>query len=562
MRTDRFDAVGGFDSSFVTTVSDAKMVGRMRLVLAVSVWLAVFIAPSGLSSVSGFTWLVFLGYFFHSAAVYICSLLDKPISQSKLIHRLDVLWFALIVIFTGGADSLFFPSFFFAILISSFRWGLEEGVRVTIASAVLYAASGLVLGAQSDLPQLLLRTIFLLALGFMSAHWGESKLLLLRQLALLRDVSRLSNPRFGVDHTVTRLLEQACLFFKAHSCILVMRDTESGVYSLRTVNEDNIAQSVNSNPINAEAALPLLALSADHIVAYTRQFWGIVPPLFREHLVYSSVERKWVKYDKKSSESVADILGARSFISAPLSSRKRQGRIYVISEKINFTKADALFLSHIIAQAFPVIENIELLDNMASDAALHERKKLSLDLHDTAIQPYIGLKLGLNALRNKACADNPLITDIDKLLFMATKVIDDLRHYAVTVKNGLQQAESIFLVVLRQQAAQVREFYGIEITINMEGDLKTSDRLITEVLQLIHEGLINICKHTVAQRGVVNVQCINGWLKIHIENENTDMEPIDFMPRSISERAAELGGMANVKQVPGVNTVVYVEIPI
>ena len=113
------------DSSLATNTADAQMVSRMRMVLAVSVLLAVFIDASGLSALSGYTWLVFFGYLIHSIVINIYSQLDKPFIQSVLIHRLDVIWFALIVIFTGGVNSFFFIFFFFAILTSSFRWGFE-----------------------------------------------------------------------------------------------------------------------------------------------------------------------------------------------------------------------------------------------------------------------------------------------------------------------------------------------------------------------------------------------------------------------------------------------------
>lgn len=551
-----------FDSILATNAGDAKMVSRMRLVLAISVLLAVYIEPTGLSSSNGFTWLVFSGYLVHSFVIYVYSVLEKPLSQTMLIHRLDVLWFALIVMFTGGVDSFFFLFFFFAILTSSFRWGLVEGARVTVASAVLFTVCGLWLESQSDFPRLLLRSTFLLTIGYMSVYWGESKVRLMRQLALLRDVSRLSNPRFGVDHTITRVLEQTRQFFKASSCILVLSDKNDGTYYLRTIKEDGTNQAVNADQISAEAALPLLALSQTQTIAYTRPLWPALSSLFGKSLAYDNAEHQWVKHDKQSSEAITELLDAHSFISVPLSLRKGQGRLYVVAQKSELSKADALFLSHITAQAFPVIENIELLDKMASEAAFQERQKISLDIHDTAIQPYIGLKLGLSAVRNKASADNPLIEDIDKLEAMTVKVIDDLRHYVVNFKNGPGQTEPIFLKVLHLQAAQVKDFYGIDITVCMDKELKVSDRLATEVLQFVREGLSNICKHTMAQRGLVNVQCINGWLKIHIENEHKGTKSIDFLPRSISERAAGLGGSVKVNQMPEGNTVVYVEIPV
>lgn len=556
------DKKSEFDSGLATNVADAQMVGRMRVVLAVSVLLAVFVDPSGLSSVNGFTWLVFFAYLFHSIVIYVYSLSEKPFFQGILIHRLDVLWFALIVVFTGGVDSFFFLFFFFAIITSSFRWGFNEGARVTIASAILFAACGLALETPSDFSRLLLRTTFLLTIGYMSVYWGESKVRLMCQLALLRDVSRLSNPRFGVDHTITGVLEQTRLFFKASSCILVMRDKESGAYSLRTIKGGHATSSISADPVSAEAASPLMAVSQDHIIAYARPLWPFMASSFQESLAYDCAAHQWKRLEGKSSENLAELLDVRSFISAPLSLRRRQGRIYVLSSKASFNKADALFLSHIVTQAFPVIESIELLDRMASEAALQERHKIALDIHDTAIQPYIGLKLGLGAIKNKASADNPLVEDIDKLTLMAEKVISDLRRFAVNFKNGVAQADPILRVVLNQQAAQIREFYGVDIGITLTGDPKLSDRLATEVVQLVREGLSNICKHTHAQRGFVNIHCSNESLKIQIENEHKGPQPIAFTPRSMSERAAGLGGKLHVNQGPGGSTVVNVEIPV
>jgi signal transduction histidine kinase len=96
----------------------------------------------------------------------------------------------------------------------------------------------------------------------------------------------------------------------------------------------------------------------------------------------------------------------------------------------------------------------------------------------------------------------------------------------------------------------------------MEGELNVSDRLTAEVLQVVREGLSNICKHTDAQRGLVKLQCADGWLKIQIENEGIGTQSIDFMPRSITERASALGGTAQVKQGVGGGTAVLIEIPV
>ena len=547
-----------------TNAADTQTVNMMRVVLAVSVLLAVFVDSLSLNALNGFTQLIFFGFLIHSIVICVYSQFNRLFSQNKLIHRVDVLWFSLMVICTGRVNSFFFLLFFFAILTSSFRWGFEEGIKVTIASVILFVAPTLMFDTQNDFSVLLLRTTFLLAIGYISVYWGESKVRLIHQLAVLREVSRLSNPRFGVDHTITNVLEQTRNFFKAESCILVMRDKESGTYSLRTVKNGGRTPSFSAEQVSAEATLPLMAFSQEHIIAYTCPLRPISLSFFKVSLAYDCNTDRWKKQQRTLSRNLAEFLEAFSFISAPLSLKLQQGRIYIASSNRSFSKADALFLNHITAQAFPVVENVELLDKMASEAAVQERHKISLDIHDITIQPYIGLKLGLGALKNKASADNPLIEDINSLILMTERVISDLRRFAVNFRNDVVKPQSMFLVTLNQQTEQIRDFYGIEISLSITGELKVNDRLATEVLQLIREGLSNICKHTLAQEGFVKIQCSNNSLRIQIENENNceAICPIVFTPRSMSERTDMLGGKLNVDYGRGRSTVVNIEIPI
>lgn len=542
-------------------IADISMVGRMRLVLATSALLTVYINSKSVGGMAGLIWLIFCTYLFHSIVLYILSRLDRPFLQSKLIHWLDVVWYALIVLVSGNSNSIFFLFFFFAILTSSFRWGFEEGARITLASAVLFVLTSLLANERPEMSQLMLHATFLLTLGYMIAHWGESEIAQKRRLALLSDVNRLSNPRFGVDQTIATVLEKTRTFFKAGSCILVMQDIESSSWSLRTAMKDNARRSIKAEQISAEAAAPLMDFPQDQVVVYNRSLWPARSPA-GTCMTYANAQSGWVRSSRESDASLAELLEARSFITASLSLRKGEGRIYVVSSSHGFRKSDALFLNHITAQTFPVIENIELLDRLASEAAARERKKIARDLHDTAIQPYIGLRHGLSAVRNKAAADNPLIEDLDKLAEMAAQVVGDLRRFAGTFRNGTCPDEPVFLIALRRQAAQVREFYGIDITVCTESALHISDRLAAEIFQVVNEGMSNIRKHTSARRGFIRLKHEKGWLNIRIENECADAQAVEFIPKSIAERAAALGGMARVTQGSGDKTVVHVDIPV
>ncbi|MCY1512081.1 hypothetical protein D9M68_465290 [compost metagenome] len=115
---------------------------------------------------------------------------------------------------------------------------------------------------------------------------------------------------------------------------------------------------------------------------------------------------------------------------------------------------------------------------------------------------------------------------------------------------------------LYSQAARIQGLYGIEISVNVEGHVRLDDRMTAEVLQMVGEGLNNICKHTQARRGSVRIGCRNGCLHLRIENEGDEENFAPFRPRSLSDRAAALGGRAQVSRCRGGGTEVLIEIPI
>ncbi|HEX7865369.1 MAG TPA: histidine kinase [Variovorax sp.] len=547
-----------------SVAADALMVARMRLVLSVSALLAVAV-DAGDDQLRLPVLLAFSGYILHSLLVYACTRMGRPYFQGKAIHWSDVLWFTLIIFVTDGVQSLFFLFYFFAILTSSFRWGFEEGARVTVASVASFAACGLATSVGSDSPQLLMRTTFLLALGHMIVHWGGSKLGLQRRLELLGDVSQLSNPRFGAGRTIARTMEKTLAFFRASHCILLTRDTSTGEWILRTLRKNDACEHVSVETIGRIAESPLMALVPDRTLLCNNLPWPLSQLCAQSH-VFDAGAGGWRIEDEEGAQrcaAVAALLEARAFISAPLPMRLGEGRVFVSSRDGLFNKSDALFLAHLMEQIFPVIETIEVLDRMASEAASAERLKFALDLHDTAVQPYIGLRMGLCALRKKATADNPLHEDIDKLASVADGVIADLRRYAGTVRHGANTpCSGLVLPQLHQQAERIKGLYGIEIAVSVDGPVQLDDRITAEVLQMVGEGLNNICKHTHAQHGSVRLGCKNGRLQLRIENEACEESFTKFRPRSITERAAALGGQAQVRQCASGGTAVLVEIPI
>ena len=548
-----------FSVQLTSDTADAAMVCGIRLLLAVFAVLICVFNPGGDSRLSGVATVVCGAYALHSAALFAVMLIRLSSMPGKAIYWYDVAWFGLIVYYSGSSNGYVFLLFFFAILAASFQFGFREGARVTLLSAAALMLVALLAETPEQRWHLLWCTSFLLALGHLIAYWGGMGLQQKRRLALLRDVSRLSNPRFGVNHSLSSVMEKNRVFFRASSCILVLQDGDSDKWLLRTATAANAGMAIAPVRLSASAMPALLAFAPDHSVLHgSARCW----PWLGGTRVLARGCSKWRRLGGDAGERLVELLEARAFISASLRLRKGQGRVYLMSSRHGFSKADALFLKHIVAQVFPMMENIELLDRLASEAGQRERQKIACDLHDSTLQPYIGLRHGISAVRQAAAPGNPLIDDLDKLLAMATEVVGDMRHFVTNLNNGQLRKEPELLLALRRQAEQVRQFYDIDIVLRASPAIEASDRLAAEVFQIVSEGISNIRKHTRARHGVIELGCDNGWLQILIENEGDGMPATPFTPSSIATRTSALGGRLLVLRPGDGGTSLQIAIPL
>ncbi|RYF02154.1 MAG: hypothetical protein EOO78_10055, partial [Oxalobacteraceae bacterium] len=271
-------------------------------------------------------------------------------------------------------------------------------------------------------------------------------------------------------------------------------------------------------------------------------------------------EKEWSKTDMDACGHVADLLDTDGFVSASLPLRKGSGRIFVTGSRLR--RGDATFLKHIVQQAFPVIETIDLLDRLASEAAFRERQTIARDLHDSTIQPYIGLRHAVAAIRTSAGEDSAVAPELDRLLAMCSDVIGDMRDFAQRFRSGRQE-EPELLVALRRQLRQVQTFYGLDVMLEVQGEGVANDRMAAEVFQIVTEGISNICKHTRARTAGVVIEDAAGQLAIDIFNPVSDsaQAPKPFVPRSIAERVAAVGGTLDV-EADGRQTLLRVRIPV
>ncbi len=211
----------------------------------------------------------------------------------------------------------------------------------------------------------------------------------------------------------------------------------------------------------------------------------------------------------------------------------------------------------------PVIENIRLVDRLASDAAEHERQRIARDIHDSVIQPYIGLQIGLSAIDQKLGSGKTDVSfDVKHLIKLTDLGIDDLRNYV----RGLKQSggnQGGLLPSIRRFASKFSAATAIEVSVESKSEILLNDRLSAEVFQMVAEALSNIRRHTRSRRADMTIECVDGGLVVKIKDEGSDgSAPADFSPVSITDRARALGGQVRVEHGQDGGSTVVIEIPL
>jgi signal transduction histidine kinase len=544
---------------------DARMIGLMRLLLAVSALVITLIDPISLDRFSEITYLTLIGYCIYSLTIYLLLLRGNSFIPAAATHWIDVGWYVVLVALSEGTNSIFFFFFFFAILNAAFRGGFKTGLQMVFASVLLFTFVGYATapsGQEFELNRFLLRPVYLLLLGYMISYQAGEEIKFKRRLTLLKEVSKLSNPRFGINQTLIAIIKSLRAFYDAESCLLITADSPSSSnYIWREVSR-NSQNEENVKVEQTETATPLINLPNEFAIFY--QSKGNFFKQEEECCVFDVSAGKFVDGKTVNCTALADLLDAESFITVPLSERETMsGRLYLTSQKKCFQSSDVEFVNQLMENILPVVENVGLLDKLASTAAVQQSHKISRDIHDSTVQPYIGLKLGLEALEIKYAAGESIEEDVEKLIRLADATISELRGFVQNLKGGGErQSGEVLITAVRQKAVKFQEFYDIEVEVQVKDDFYINDRLAAETFQLISEGLSNIRRHTKAKRAHINLHLTNGKLFLEIENDNVEAdEKLEFVPKSIAARAKSLGGITRIETCEGC-TKVSVEIPL
>ena len=549
---------------------DDRLVCLMRLVLSFSALAIIYLDPSEPDRFVAATYAALTLYFLYSAALFLLTALrGKPVWE-RWIHWIDVACYLVLVSLSSGTGSIFFLFFFFAVIVASFRQGFRAGLSVVVVSALSFTLVGYFTAPAEprfEWNRFLLRPTYLLVLGYMMAYWGGQEIRLKRQLSLLREVTGLANPRLGVAHTLGSVMRRLLSFYDADTCMLVWSDEQTRKHFMMTCARDDGEPPTRFEEIPAALAGLLRSLPDNLSVVYKgRRNARHIGRRFREQVRHMSGAERGAS-GREEIKALAARLGAESFLSVPAYFRNQiVGRLFLTGRRGVFESTDADYLQQLVMQVAPMLDNIRLLERLALSAAEHERQRLARDIHDSVIQPYLGLQYRLAAIRNRLAAGvGDVAEEIERLFESTAEEVNGLRGFVRGLKDAEGRRDDLVSAV-RRFAAQFADDYNIEVRVVCDERLNVNDRLAAEVIRFVHEGLSNVRKHTRAAHATLRLGCAERHCFVRIENDGADTSegeaPPRFTPRSIVERAEELGGRVRVERAGWGRTAVTVEIPL
>ncbi|MCG2576473.1 histidine kinase [Dechloromonas sp. XY25] len=482
-------------------------------------------------------------------------------ARHRVFCWLDAAWFLLLLGLAGERGVPYFQFLLFPVYFAAWRSGYRESVAIAafagLSSIVVFAlqAPGI------SWERLLALPLSLLLVGPISAALARGEAAIREEQAFAASVVEGLDSRRGFDALIPELIARIARPLGASAALLAVHtfegrsrifcwETESGPAELSALAAQAVAEQV-------------LSLTPDLALGWSgaQRWWehdrllGFGPA--RLPLAPGAT-------DRAIAVALAGLTGRNRLLSVPLSpSGIGRVRLILAGDMLPVSVRWLEMLAHIVDQVGPSVENAYLRERLATEAADTERARIGRDLHDSAIQPYIGLKFAIEAVQRRAGRDTPLAADLERLVAMASEELASMREVISGLRGAPGKGGALLSSAVRRQAQRFGQLFGIAVEVEVAGEMPVSRRIAGEVFHIVAEGLSNIRRHTQARRAWISLNAAGGMLVLGIRNPNDAGKAAAprFTPISLSERAAALGGSLEL-DCDAAGTTVTVRVPI
>ena len=474
-------------------------------------------------------------------------------------YWIDVAWSCLVLKVFSAGTAMMTVTLIHPVVLTSIGFGVTPGVTLALAAAL-----GLLYAESTELTQLLtagwrhtLPTLLVLTLVPAAAVVARPMSVLRHRLALIDELGAQLDPRRGLESICAELVEKLRIGTQADVVALVL-PSKFGAPAMLASREDGSFRAKAEVHTNLEQRL---AQVPSFPVSYVARHWWDPRRRVRSH-----GKQPLPRGLTAALAELARTLDVRSLHVVPLQRYTREHGHFVVGYGgVRSALQDVSALSGATAELLRIVEQAALVDQLQDESASHERARIGRDLHDSAIQPYLGLKYAVECVALRIPPDNPARAEVESLATLVNSEVSALRELISGLRTGCQQGDNALVPAVRRQARRFALLFGIEVEVECADHLPTTRALASALFHMVNEALNNVRKHTAAQHVRIGLAIDGARLRLVVRDDAGTVRgrPVnDFCPGSLSERAAELGGTLTVARHDGVNTELVIEVPL
>jgi signal transduction histidine kinase len=473
-------------------------------------------------------------------------------------YWIDVTWSVLMLHLTSQGTGMLLLTFVQPVVLASIGYGVRHGVVLA-----LFAACGVLLDADSSLWSGLAAghmraaaTLGVLALLLASAVLSRPMSVLRQRLMLVSDLEAQLDPRRGLDAICATLIEGLRKGTGADTATLVLPACSAGAAFVSTADEGDFRMNALTHA-RVEALLEGLPPCP---VTHVLRRW----PLFGGTRLHGSPRRPGLVLDARLDE-LSRLLEVRTLVVVPLQrAERRLGHIVLGLHERRARAQEVAALADAAPELYRIVEQAALVDRLQDESAAHERVRIGRDLHDSAIQPYLGLKYAVESVARRIAPDNPVRPEIDGLLNLINSEVAELREIISGLRSGEPRGDNSLIPAVRRQVRRFSMLFGIDVQLDGPDEMHTSRALAGALFHMVNEAINNVRKHTPARRVWIRLEQGEAYINMMVRDDAGEVlgRPVnDFTPRSLSERAAALGGFLHVTRPDALHTELFISVP-
>jgi len=199
------------------------------------------------------------------------------------------------------------------------------------------------------------------------------------------------------------------------------------------------------------------------------------------------------------------------------------------------------------------------------DAKDQERRRISMELHDDAVQMMIGVRMQLEATRRSE-PDEARRVALERLEAITQDCVGRLRALMTDLRTDLAERQGL-VPAIRQLLDRTAEESGLSVALagglTREPDLPAR----TTVHRIVQEALANVRKHARATRVDVTIKAGDDGVGVSVRDDGVGFEVEAATSgehlglEAMKERTKLAGGTLTIDSLPGAGTIVTAWIP-